>query len=109
MVLIMPERAVYGMYFIAAECTAPFSGNLSWNISLEIFWKNDWKKAKKSAYNFLQLFYNFCPKSDEAGGQFMKSKKFEKTHENADFQAKRAAMKRDETVKTQIPTMKPLD
>lgn len=39
----------------------------------------------------------------------MKSKKFEKPHENADFQAKRAAMKRDETVKTQIPTMKPLD
>ena len=39
----------------------------------------------------------------------MKSKKFEKTHENADFQAERAAMKRDETVKTLIPTMKPLD
>lgn len=39
----------------------------------------------------------------------MKSKKFEKPHKNAVFQAKRAAMKQDETVKTQIPTMKPLD
>lgn len=39
----------------------------------------------------------------------MKSKKFEKPHKNAGFQAKRAAMKRDETVKTQIPTMKPID
>ena len=39
----------------------------------------------------------------------MKFKKFEKPHKNAKFQAKRAVMKQDETVKTQIPTMKPLD
>ena len=39
----------------------------------------------------------------------MEFKKFEKTHKNAKFQAKRAVMKQDETVKTQIPTMKPLD
>lgn len=39
----------------------------------------------------------------------MESKKFEKPHKNAKFQAKRAVMKQDETVKTQIPTMKPLD
>ena len=38
----------------------------------------------------------------------MESKKFEKPHKNAKFQAKRAVMKQDETVKTQIPTMKPL-
>ena len=37
----------------------------------------------------------------------MESKKFEKPHKNAKFQAKRAVMKQDETVKTQIPTMKP--
>ena len=97
------------MYFIAAECIALFSGNSPQNILLVIFWKNDWKKAKKTAYNFLQLFYNFCPESDETGGQFMRFKKFEKPHKNAKFQAKRAVMKQDETVKTQIPTMKPLD
>ena len=34
----------------------------------------------------------------------MKFKKFEKPHKNAKFQAKRAVMKQDETVKTQIPT-----
>ena len=39
----------------------------------------------------------------------MRFKKFEKPHKNAKFQAKRAVMKQDETVKTQIPTMKPLD
>lgn len=39
----------------------------------------------------------------------MESKKFEKPHKNDKFQAKRAVMKQDETVKTQIPTMKPLD
>ena len=39
----------------------------------------------------------------------MKFKKFEKPHKNAKFQAKRAVMKQDETVKTQIPTMKSLD
>ncbi len=39
----------------------------------------------------------------------MKFKKFEKPHKNAKFQAKRAVMKQDETVKTQIPTMKPVD
>lgn len=39
----------------------------------------------------------------------MESKKFEKPHKNAKFQAKRAVMKQDETVKTQIPTMKSLD
>ena len=38
----------------------------------------------------------------------MRFKKFEKPHKNAKFQAKRAVMKQDETVKTQIPTMKPL-
>lgn len=38
----------------------------------------------------------------------MESKKFEKPHKNAKFQAKRAVMKQDETVKTQIPTMKSL-
>lgn len=38
----------------------------------------------------------------------MKFKKFEKPHKNAKFQAKRAVMKQDETVKTQIPTMKTL-
>ena len=37
----------------------------------------------------------------------MRFKKFEKPHKNAKFQAKRAVMKQDETVKTQIPTMKP--
>jgi len=36
----------------------------------------------------------------------MRFKKFEKPHKNAKFQAKRAVMKQDETVKTQIPTMK---
>ena len=97
------------MYFIAAECIGPFSGNLPQNILLVIFWKIYWKNAKKTAYNFLQLFYNFCPESDETGGQFMESKKFEKPHKNAKFQAKRAVMKQDETVKTQIPTMKPID
>lgn len=35
----------------------------------------------------------------------MKFKKFEKPHKNAKFQAKRAVMKQDETVKTQIHTM----
>ena len=39
----------------------------------------------------------------------MRFKKFEKPHKNAKFQAKRAVMKQDETVKTQIPTMKPTD
>ena len=39
----------------------------------------------------------------------MESKKFEKPHKNAKFQAKRAVMKQDETVKIQIPTMKPLE
>ena len=39
----------------------------------------------------------------------MESKKFEKPHKNDKFQAKRAVTKQDETVKTQIPTMKPLD
>ena len=39
----------------------------------------------------------------------MEFKKFEKPHKNAKFQAKRAVMKQDETVKTQIPTMKPTD
>mgnify|MGYP005759977599 CR=1 FL=1 len=39
----------------------------------------------------------------------MESKKFEKPHKNAKFQAKQAVTKQDETVKTQIPTMKPLD
>ena len=39
----------------------------------------------------------------------MRFKKFEKPHKNAKFQAKRAVMKQDETVKTQIPTMKPLN
>ena len=38
----------------------------------------------------------------------MRFKKFEKPHKNAKFQAKRAVMKQDETVKTQIPTMKTL-
>lgn len=38
----------------------------------------------------------------------MESKKFEKPHKNAKFQAKRAVMKQDETVKTQIPPMKPV-
>ena len=38
----------------------------------------------------------------------MRFKKFEKPHKNAKFQAKRAVMKQDETVKTQLPTMKPL-
>lgn len=32
----------------------------------------------------------------------MRFKKFEKPHKNAKFQAKRAVMKQDETVKTQI-------
>ena len=39
----------------------------------------------------------------------MEFKKFEKPHKNAKFQAKRAVMKQDETVKTQIPTMKPIE
>jgi len=39
----------------------------------------------------------------------MKFKKFEKPHKNAKFQEKRAVMKQDETVRTQIPTMKSLD
>ena len=39
----------------------------------------------------------------------MRFKKFEKPHKNAKFQAKRAVMKQDETVKTQIPTMKSLN
>ena len=39
----------------------------------------------------------------------MRFKKFEKPHKNAKFQAKRAVMKQDETVKTQIPTMNPLE
>ena len=39
----------------------------------------------------------------------MEFKKFEKPHKNAKFQAKRAVMKQDETVKTQIPTMRPMD
>ena len=39
----------------------------------------------------------------------MRFKKFEKPHKNAKFQAKRAVMKQDETVKTQIPTLKPLN
>ena len=67
------------------------------------------KRLKKGEKNGLQLFYNFCPESDETGGQFMRFKKFEKPHKNAKFQAKRAVMKQDETVKTQIPTMKPID
>ena len=84
-----------------------------WKFSAEYsacdFLEKRLKKGEKTAYNFLQLFYNFCPESDETGGQFMEFKKFEKTHKNAKFQAKRAVMKQDETVKTQIPTMKPLD
>ena len=84
-----------------------------WKFSAEYsacdFLEKRLKKAKKTAYNFLQLFYNFCPESDETGGQFMEFKKFEKPHKNAKFQEKRAVMKQDETVKTQIPTMKPLD
>lgn len=39
----------------------------------------------------------------------MKYKKLEKPHKNAKFQAKRAMLKQDETVRTQIPTMKPID
>ena len=35
----------------------------------------------------------------------MRFKKFEKPHKNAKFQAKRAVMKQDETVKTQILRM----
>lgn len=84
-----------------------------WKFSAEYsacdFLEKRLKKAKKTAYNFLQLFYNFCPESDETGGQFMEFKKFEKPHKNAKFQEKRAVMKQDETVKTQIPTMKPID
>ena len=36
----------------------------------------------------------------------MRFKKFEKPHKNAKFQAKRAVMKQDETVKTQTRTKK---
>ena len=39
----------------------------------------------------------------------MESNKLKKLHENGDFIAKRAVMKQDEEVGTQIPTMKPLD
>lgn len=39
----------------------------------------------------------------------MRFKKFEKPHKNAKFQAKRAVMKQDETVKTQIRAMTPYD
>ena len=39
----------------------------------------------------------------------MESKLYEECHEGGGFMAQQAMLKQDETVKTQIPTMKPLD
>ena len=39
----------------------------------------------------------------------MESKLYEECHEGGGFMAEQAMLKQDETVRTQIPTMKPLD
>ena len=39
----------------------------------------------------------------------MESKLYEECHEGGGFMAQQAMLKQDETVRTQIPTMKPLD
>ncbi|HJC03195.1 MAG TPA: hypothetical protein H9709_09360, partial [Candidatus Gemmiger stercoripullorum] len=60
-------------------------------------------------YNFLQLFYNFCPESDGAGGHPMESKKLEKPRKNGAFSTIQGVMKPDEETGGVFPTMKPLD
>ena len=39
----------------------------------------------------------------------MESKLYEECHEGGGFMAEQAMLKQDETVRTQIPTMKPVD
>ena len=73
------------------------------------FCKNAQKKDGKSAYNFLQLFYNFCPEPDGTGGHTMESKKLEKPRENGTFSTVQGVMKPDEEGRMVFPTMKPLD
>ena len=107
--LVMPERC--SIRDVLHSCR--MYRTIFWKFAAEYsacdFLEKRLKKGEKNGLHFLQLFYNFCPESDETGGQFMESKKFEKPHKNDKFQAKQAVMKQDETVKTQIPTMKPLD
>jgi len=62
-----------------------------------------------SHYNFLQLSHNFCSKPNGAGRHEMESKLYEECHEGGGFMAQQAMLKQDETVRTQIPTMKPLE
>jgi tRNA-binding protein len=97
------------MFSIALQCISRFFGNILQKILFGTFCKNAQKKDGKPAYNFLQLFYNFCPEPDGTGGHTMESKKLEKPRENGTFSTVQGVMKPDEEGRRVFPTMKSLD
>jgi len=62
------------MFSIALQCISRFFGNILQKILFGTFCKNAQKKDGKSAYNFLQLFYNFCLKPDDTRRAKIKGK-----------------------------------
>ena len=109
MAFVVLRHTAFGMFSIALQCISRFFGNILQKILFGTFCKNAQKKDGKSAYNFLQLFYNFCPEPDGTGGHTMESKKLEKPRENGTFSTVQGVMKPDEEGRRVFPTMKPLD
>ena len=108
MAFVVLRHTAFGMFSIALQCISRFFGNILQKILFGIFCKNAQKKDGKPAYNFLQLFYNFCPEPDGTGGHTMESKKLEKPRENGTFSTVQGVMKPDEEGRRVFPTMKSL-
>ena len=106
MAFVVLRHTAFGMFSIALQCISRFFGNILQKILFGTFCKNAQKKDGKSAYNFLQLFYNFCPEPDGTGGHTMESKKLEKPRENGTFSTVQGVMKPDEEGRRVFPTMK---
>ena len=109
MAFVVLRHTAFGMFSIALQCISRFFGNILQKILFGTFCKNAQKKDGKSAYNFLQLFYNFCPEPDGTGGHTMESKKLEKPRKNGTFSTLRGVMNPHEEDRGVFPTMKPLD
>lgn len=109
MAFVVLRHTAFGMFSIALQCISRFFGNILQKILFGTFCKNAQKKDGKPAYNFLQLFYNFCSELDGTGGHTMESKKLEKPRENGTFSTVQGVMKPDEEGRRVFPTMKPID
>ena len=108
MAFVVLRHTAFGMFSIALQCISRFFGNILQKILFGTFCKNAQKKDGKSAYNFLQLFYNFCPEPDGTGGHTMESKKLEKSRKSGAFSTIQGVMKPDEETGGVFPTMKPV-